>query len=357
MRTEHLRAERAPRDGVRVVRLRVLAGPQAGAGDGEERLALGVDDGEHHDVVENRTDDGAEHLHAERHAGRELAVLAELEVLEERDTLLQRVRAVHRAVDVRDRPPRHHVRGDHLEEAVARCRELGEPDRRRERRVERAEDEADDEQDRERPPWQTGVARVVRRLRDAVCAEEDGQVPPTRDLLVRLHLLPVRVVDEVLRLVPRVEGEDERLEVVPVEEGDVRDESAQRKVGRDQVERVRRREVGRAQFLVLGVIESAVREQCRLVVYRPVLREDVLAHEGEVLRLPDVAVVHRRHENVRQADTDVLVKLEPEGRPEARRPDEVPVEAERKETHALVVGGAAEHVPYNGRVVVRKTED
>ena len=167
----------------------------------------------------------------------------------------------------------------------------------------------------------------------------------------------MRVVDEVFRLVPRVEGEDERLEVVPVEEGDVRDESAQRKVGRDQVERVRRREVGRAQFLVLGVIESAVREQCRLVVYRPVLREDVLAHEGEVLRLPDVAVVHRRHENVRQADTDVLVKLEPEGRPEARRPDEVPVEAERKETHALVVGGAAEHVPYDGRVVVRKTED
>ena len=36
MRTEHLRAERAPRDRIRVVALRVLTGPEARAGDGEQ---------------------------------------------------------------------------------------------------------------------------------------------------------------------------------------------------------------------------------------------------------------------------------------------------------------------------------
>ena len=47
---EHLGPEAAPGDTVRVERLRVLAGPETRAGDGEEGVAVRVDDGEHHDV-------------------------------------------------------------------------------------------------------------------------------------------------------------------------------------------------------------------------------------------------------------------------------------------------------------------
>lgn len=89
--------------------MRVLSRPEARSGDGEERVSLGVDDGEHRDVVEDRADDRARHLHTERYARRELAVLAQLEVLQERDALLQRVRAVHRTVHICDRTPRNHV--------------------------------------------------------------------------------------------------------------------------------------------------------------------------------------------------------------------------------------------------------
>lgn len=109
VRTEHLRTERAPRNRVRVIALCILAGPQTRTGDGEERGSLGVDDGEHRDVVEDCTDDCASHLHAEGHARRQLAVLAQLQVLQERDALLQRMRAVHCTVHVRNRAARDHV--------------------------------------------------------------------------------------------------------------------------------------------------------------------------------------------------------------------------------------------------------
>ena len=58
------------------------------------RLALTVEDG---------PNDGTSHLHQEGDARRQLDVLAELQVLKERDTLDHRVLAVEGAVHVRDR--------------------------------------------------------------------------------------------------------------------------------------------------------------------------------------------------------------------------------------------------------------
>lgn len=162
-------------------------------------------------TVEDGADDGAEHLHEEGHARRELDVLAELQVLEERDALDHGVLPVERAVHVRDGLPGEDVRctrrgasvlvpqsrqgekrtSDHLEEARAGRRELVEADRGGKHAVEGAEDEGDDDEHSERPPGHARVACVVRRLRDRVRTGEHAEVPPARDLLVYLDLLVV----------------------------------------------------------------------------------------------------------------------------------------------------------------------
>lgn len=85
--------------------------------------------------------------------------------------------------------------------------------------------------------------------------------------------------------------------------------------------------------------------------------EDGLRHEGEVLSPPEVAVVYTSHEDVREEDTDVLVDLQPNRVEHAVTADQVPVEAPRKQTHALVVAGAAEDVPEHLAVVVGQAED
>ena len=72
-----------------------------------------------------------------------------------------------------------------------------------------------------------------------------------------------------------------------------------------------------------------------------------------MLCIPQVAVVHSRHQNVGEQDTDVLVELEPEGRPEAGTADEVPVEAPREKAHALVVTASTEDVAENKVRVIR----
>jgi len=74
--TEDFVAGTAPCDGLGVVGLHVLAGPDVGSFDGEEDVALVVDDGVHHDPVEDGTDDGTEDLGREGGAGWEFGVLA-----------------------------------------------------------------------------------------------------------------------------------------------------------------------------------------------------------------------------------------------------------------------------------------
>lgn len=62
---EHVAGKSAPGNGLRVVLLDVLAGPDIGALDGEEDIALVVDNGDHHDVVEDGTNHSSDHLSGE----------------------------------------------------------------------------------------------------------------------------------------------------------------------------------------------------------------------------------------------------------------------------------------------------
>lgn len=99
-----------------------------------------------------------------------------------------------------------------------------------------------------------------------------------------------RVVDNKRLAVPWVEGPEEGLEIVPMPEDDVGQDSAERQVRRDQVQGIGRREVRRLQdadiirignikhsektyseCLVLHWVELAVSEEGRLVVLVAVL--------------------------------------------------------------------------------------
>ena len=85
--------------------------------------------------------------------------------------------------------------------------------------------------------------------------------------------------------------------------------------------------------------------------------EDRLAHEGEVLRPPEVAVIDASHKNIRKADANVLVDLEPDRAEQAAATNQVPVEAPREEAHALVVARPSKDVAEDGAVVVDEAED
>ena len=85
--------------------------------------------------------------------------------------------------------------------------------------------------------------------------------------------------------------------------------------------------------------------------------EDRLAHERELLRIPEVAVVDSTHQDICEDDTNVLVELQPERRVQAAGSDEVPVEGPGQQAHALVVASATEHIAEDGAVIVGQTED
>lgn len=185
-------------------------------------------------------------------------------------------------------------------------------------------------------------------LCNRVSHNQDGDIPPTGNLLVDLQFLIVRIVDMVLSFVPWVQGQQEGLNVVPVEEQNMSKHRAEGQVRRDQVKSIGSGEVSGPEFGVLHGIEFAVGQKRSLVVLRPVLglctskceqhasavvlpirtHEDSLTHERELLRLPQVAVVHRGHEDIREDNTDILVQLQPERRPQAGATDQVPVQAQ-----------------------------
>lgn len=110
------------------------------------------------------------------------------------------------------------------------------------------------------------MVRKLTGLGDGVGDDKDDKEPPTRNLLVDLHLLVVLVIDDQRMLVPWVEGNEERLEVVPVVQRDVGDGSTERQVGGDQVERVGGGEPSRTEFRICSRIKAAVLEKGGLVV-------------------------------------------------------------------------------------------
>lgn len=75
----------------RVIALRLLAGPNVGSLDGKENLPLAGDNAVHHDIVEDRSDRGAHHLHGECDSRRQVAILRQLHVGQKKRALGDRI--------------------------------------------------------------------------------------------------------------------------------------------------------------------------------------------------------------------------------------------------------------------------
>lgn len=78
----------------RIILLGLLTRPDIGALDREENLSLVGDDLIHHDIVEDRTDYSANHLHGECNARGQVAVLRKFEILTQQRALNDRAIAL-----------------------------------------------------------------------------------------------------------------------------------------------------------------------------------------------------------------------------------------------------------------------
>lgn len=83
--------ETTPSDGLRVVLLWLLSGPDVCALNGKKNVALVVDDTVHEHEVKNRADQCSDNLCGEGSPWRELGVLGNLEVAQEELGLVHRV--------------------------------------------------------------------------------------------------------------------------------------------------------------------------------------------------------------------------------------------------------------------------
>lgn len=102
-----------------------------------------------------------------------------------------------------------------MEKSCAARRKLVKAEDRCQCCIEAAKEEGEDDEDDQGPPGQTALAGIVRCLSHGEGDDENAEVPPSRNLLVDLKLDVVRVVHEVLCLVPRVEREEEGLDLGP----------------------------------------------------------------------------------------------------------------------------------------------
>lgn len=84
-----------------------------------------------------------------------------------------------------------------------------------------------------------------------------------------------------------------------------------------------------------------------------------MAHEREVLRLPDVAVVHAAEYNHAQDVTDEVreLGLQGDGHGVDTTGDVLPIETNGQETETLVTIGATEHAGEVGGLLVCEAED
>ena len=82
-----------------------------------------------------------------------------------------------------------------------------------------------------------------------------------------------------------------------------------------------------------------------------------MAHERELLGVPEISIIYGTHKDIREDDTNILIDLQPQRVVKAGRSDQVPVQTPREKTHALIVTRTAEYVAEDGVVVVGQTED
>lgn len=115
--TEHVLGN-GPGDGKSVELLDVLSRPDVTALDRGEDRSLGAHDGQHHDVVEERTDDAANDLDGVGAPGGQMNVLRELEISRQDLTHLHRVPSIACKVQVGERPAGEHVASKHLADGL-----------------------------------------------------------------------------------------------------------------------------------------------------------------------------------------------------------------------------------------------
>lgn len=89
--SEEFMRETTPSDGLRVVLLWLLSGPDVSALNGKKNIALVVDDTVHEHKVQNRADQCSNDLCGEGSPWRELGVLGNLEVAQEELGLVHRI--------------------------------------------------------------------------------------------------------------------------------------------------------------------------------------------------------------------------------------------------------------------------
>lgn len=114
----HVLGERSPCDGLRVERLNLLSRPNVGTLNGEEDLALVVDDRLHDDELKDGADDGTDALNAEGGTRRKFGVLTHLQVAGEGKGLSARVVSVEGEVQVGLRVAGNESGSEHLSELL-----------------------------------------------------------------------------------------------------------------------------------------------------------------------------------------------------------------------------------------------
>jgi hypothetical protein len=177
-------------------------------------------------------------------------------------------------------------------------------------------------------------------------------------LLVHKHAAP-----SILPHVPDVDDvPNQRVQIFSVKQDCVNEGGTDGQVVDEEEESVGRAEPRWPNRFVFGLVESVVGQKGGLVVLVAVRVENTLRHEGKRSSSPDIAIIDRTHQYIRQEDAKVHVELGYEWCIQAGRSDVVPerllsvdaifgnlrtspVQRPGKEAHTLIVGATTEDVP------------
>jgi len=164
-------------------------------GNVQQDLPLLRQDRDGHDIVQDGSDDGTEHLSQKGVPGGNLQVDTQFQVLQQVDGLDLGVVTVHGGVHVGYRVTGQHVGGEHLVKTGSSGNELTETEDTGEESVDSGEDEGDEEDDNQGPPRSTGFAGIVGGLSHRKRADQDEGEPPSGDGGILEHLEVVLVGD------------------------------------------------------------------------------------------------------------------------------------------------------------------
>jgi len=294
--------EGTPGNSLAVEALDLLTRPDVGTLDIKKNFPMGVDDDLHDDVVEETTNDGTTALDGESDARGKLGVLTHLEVTDETTSLVEGVESVKVEVHVglgaswKDGGTNHlHHRTDGWDETGDGVYSDGEGQ----------EDGGENQAKDETPPGQIRATGVNGSHSHSEGTEEHGSVPPHRDFGVDLHLGQVRVVGLTSAILL-----DDFNDVLAVPDNDMHDGGADSQVGADLPEDLGGREEREPLLLQLGAVDTEVFvKDSELVVISTIFVKERLRHEGEVLGVPSVLVVRKRHGENANHNTEVLREL------------------------------------------------